>query len=312
MKEVPPLPDLPGDHPLKAYFLESDRILRLTGALSNTDPESESQKFYNIFNQLHTLETRFQRKENQLFPLLEKSGWNSQTQRMWSFHDTLRAQFRLLREKIAARQLPAIYQDTSFLITNIYRLLDMEESILFPYCLETFTEKDWTLLRTQETDYPPMESPAPEKRYSSDNAEYGNSSSGNSHFEQGYMTPQQANLLFQTIPLDITYVDENDKVVFYNRSTDRVFPRSPGIIGREVKYCHPPKSVGTVLKILESFRNGSKSIAEFWIKIKDRLIYIRYVAVRDAQKNYRGVIEISQDITDIQHIKGEKRLLDWN
>jgi hypothetical protein len=125
------------------------------------------------------------------------------------------------------------------------------------------------------------------------------------------MTVEQVNLLFKTMPLDLTYVDENDRVIFYNRGEERVFPRSAGIIGREVKFCHPPKSVGTVLKILDEFRKGTKSESSFWINYKERLIYIRYFAVRDANKNYKGVIEISQDITDIKKIEGEKRLLDW-
>ena len=107
------------------------------------------------------------------------------------------------------------------------------------------------------------------------------------------------------------YVDENDQEIFYNRGEERIFPRSAGIIGREVRYCHPPKNVGTVLKILAEFRKGTKSEASFWINFKDRLIFIRYFAVRDEQKKYR-VIEMSQDITDIKKIKGEKRLLNWN
>lgn len=132
------------------------------------------------------------------------------------------------------------------------------------------------------------------------------------HFDEGYMTVDQVNLLLRTMPLDLTYVDENDKVIFYNRGEERVFPRSAGIIGREVRFCHPPKSVGTVLKILEEFRKGNKNEASFWINFKGRLIYIRYFAVRDADKKYRGVIEMSQDITEIKEIEGEKRLLEWN
>jgi uncharacterized protein len=132
------------------------------------------------------------------------------------------------------------------------------------------------------------------------------------HFDEGYMTIEQVNLMLRTMPLDLTYVDENDKVIFYNRGEERVFPRSAGIIGREVRFCHPPKSVGTVLKILEKFRKGTKNEASFWINFKGRLIYIRYFAVRDADKIYRGVIEMSQDITDIKGIEGEKRLLEWN
>ena len=131
------------------------------------------------------------------------------------------------------------------------------------------------------------------------------------HFDEGYMTVEQVNLLLKTLPIDITFVDEHDKVIFYNRGEERVFPRSAGIIGREVKFCHPPKSVGTVLKIVEAFRNGTQNEANFWLNFRGRLIYVRYFAVRDAQKNYKGVIEMSQDITDIKTIEGERRLLEW-
>jgi DUF438 domain-containing protein len=118
------------------------------------------------------------------------------------------------------------------------------------------------------------------------------------------MTPEQVNLLLKFLPVDITYVDENDKVIFYNRGDKRVFPRSKGIIGREVKFCHPPKSVHLVLRIVEEFRAGTKDVAEFWINFKGRMIHIRYFAIRDKENIYRGVIEMSQDVTDIQKLEG--------
>ena len=126
------------------------------------------------------------------------------------------------------------------------------------------------------------------------------------------MTPEQVNLLFKVMPLDITYVDENDRVVFYNRGEERLFPRSKNVIGREVRYCHPPKSVDTVLRILEEFRAGRQDVADFRIHVRGRYILIRYFAVRDPDGTYRGVMEMSQDITDIQKLEGEQRLLDWD
>ena len=131
------------------------------------------------------------------------------------------------------------------------------------------------------------------------------------YFEEGYLTPNQINLIFKHLPLDITYVDENDKVIFYNNGDDRIFPRSPGIIGREVKFCHPPKSVDNVLKILEEFKQGSKDNAEFWINFKDSFIHIRFFAIRDKNKNYKGVMEITQNVSDIKALEGERRILDW-
>ncbi len=312
---------LPAGHPVSIYLREKALIQDLMQELQATDPALENQKFYNIFNQLQTIERRFERKENQLFPYLEQKGWNGPSQGMWSFHDNLRDQFRLLRQKIEARDLEDLQADLTFLISGIHRLLLIEETVLFPNSLEILSEKDWINMRKGEEEIGWMfpESPVAftEQEYihpSRDHSkrELSFSLENTAHYDEGYMTVEQVNLLLKTMPLDLTYVDENDKVIFYNRGEERVFPRSAGIIGREVKFCHPPKSVGTVLRILEEFKKGTKNESSFWINFKGRLIYIRYFAVRDAQQKYRGVIEMSQDITDIKNIEGEKRLLDWD
>ena len=312
---------LPTGHPVSIYFLEKELIIRLIQELKDTNPEEEGQKFFNIFNHLNTIERRFERKENQLFPFLEKKGWNGPSQGMWSFHDNLRDQFKLLRSKLETRDTSGVKENIPFLLSGLYRLLTVEESVLFPNALEILDEEDWENVRKGEEEIgwmlaetPP---PFPEVQYVHPSKDFTQrelpfSTEDRPHYDEGYMTVDQVNLLLKTMPLDITYVDENDRVIFYNRGEERLFPRSAGIIGREVRFCHPPKSVGTVLRILEEFRKGTKHESSFWINFKGRLIYIRYFAVRDAQKNYRGVIEMSQDITDIKEIEGEKRLLDWD
>ncbi|MNF30633.1 hypothetical protein D3C84_113780 [compost metagenome] len=311
---------LPEGHPVQIYFQEREIIYKLLEELSEADPAEDIQKYINIFNQLDTIEKRFARKENQLFPFLEKNGWVGPSQGMWSFHDNLREQIRLIRYYIKTSNPEKITINTPFLVDGIYRLMHVEETILFPNALELLNEKDWIAMRAGEEEIGWMlaEAPAPfpavEYIHPSEDftpRELSFSLENTAHYDEGYMTVEQVNLLFKTMPLDLTYVDENDRVIFYNRGEERVFPRSAGIIGREVKFCHPPKSVGTVLKILDEFRKGTKSESSFWINYKERLIYIRYFAVRDADKNYKGVIEISQDITDIKKIEGEKRLLDW-
>ena len=308
-------------HPVSIYFQENELIHNLINELVESDPEIDFQKFYNIFNQLATIEKRFVRKENQLFPFLEKYNWNGPSKGMWSFHDTLREQFRLLRGYVETKNFEKLKINLEYLLDGIYRLMEIEETTLFPNALSLLKEEDWVKMRKGEEEIGWMlkETPPnyPENQYihpSEDLTERSLdfTSKDASHFDEGYMTIEQVNLLFRTMPLDITYVDENDKVIFYNRGEERVFPRSAGIIGREVKFCHPPKSVDTVLKILEEFKKGNKNEASFWINYKERLIYIRYFAVRDNDKKYRGVIEISQDITDIKKIEGEQRLLDWN
>ena len=321
MNDTLDISTLPAGHPVSIYFQEKELIQRLANELLETNPVKENQKYYNIFNQLQGIERRFERKENQLFPVLEKKGWNGPSQGMWSFHDNLREQLRLLRKKMEERDFEQVKADTTFLVSGIFRLLLIEEDVLFPNSMNLLTEEDWAIVRKGEEEIGWMltETPAPfpEEEYihpSQDHTKRDLSFSleHTSHYDEGYMTVEQVNLLLKTMPLDLTYVDENDKVIFYNRGEERVFPRSAGIIGREVRFCHPPKSVGTVLKILEEFKKGTKNEASFWINFKGRLIYIRYFAVRDTQKNYRGVIEMSQDITDIKNIEGEKRLLEWD
>lgn len=313
--------NLPDGHPVKTYFQENDLIHKILEELVSTDVKTETQKFYNIFNQLQTIEKRFARKENQLFPFLEKKGWHGPSKGMWSFHDTLREEIRILKKAFEAKDYDLINNDIKYLIDGIYNLMKVEETVLLPNALELLSEEDWIAMRKGEEEIGWMlrETPAPfpQQEYIHPSEDFTQremtfSLENTSHYDEGYMTIEQVNLLFKTLPIDLTFVDENDKVIFYNRGEERVFPRSAGIIGREVRFCHPPKSVSTVLEILDKFKKGEQNEASFWINYKDRLIYIRYFAVRDSSKKYKGVIEMSQDITDIKKIDGERRLLNWS
>lgn len=309
-------------HPIYTYFKEADVIHQLLEEITNVNPKEEFQKFYNIFNQLATVERRFERKENQLFPFLEAKGWTGPSRNMWSFHDTIREMFRIVRKNLDDKDFTSVQHNLGLIQQSLYRLMDVEENVLFPNALDILDEQDWIKMRKGEEEIGWMLS-TPPLSYPKE-AEYVHPSEDSVrrtdvkfskealHYDEGFMTVEQVNLLFKTLPIDLTYVDENDKVIFYNRGEERVFPRSAGIIGREVRFCHPPKSVDTVLQILEAFRSGKENEASFWITYKDRLIYIRYFAVRDTNKNYKGVIEMSQDITDIKSIEGERRLLEWN
>ncbi len=321
---LPEVEKLPEGHPIKVYYEESALIQNLLLELYDVDVAKEFQKYYNIFNQLSSIEKRFARKENQLFPYLEKHGWEGPSQGMWSFHDNLRDQIRLLNSYNKEKNIPKIVKNIPYLIEGIKRLLSIEDMRLFPNSMSLLSEEDWKefyigdeemgwMLPKKPVRYPAIK----EEKYvhpSDDVTErkLSFSTENTFHYDEGYMTPEQVNLLLRFLPIDITYVDENDKVIFYNRGDDRVFPRSKGIIGREVKFCHPPKSVHMVLRIVDEFRAGTKDVAEFWFNFKGRIIHIRYFAIRDNDKKYRGVIEMSQDITDIQKLEGEKRLLDWD
>ena len=320
----PAVDKLSEGHPVKVYYEESDLIHTLLSELEKVDITKDFQKYFNIFNQLSTIEKRFARKENQLFPYLEKHGWEGPSQGMWSFHDNLRDQIRLLNGYNSEKNTGKIIENIPYLLDGLRRLMDIEDNRLFPNAMELLSEEDWKefyigdeeigwMLANKPTPYPAVEEAAyvhPSMDTKSRKLTF--SLENTFHYDEGYMTPEQVNLLLRFLPIDITYVDENDKVVFYNRGDDRVFPRSKGIIGREVKFCHPPKSVHMVIKIVEEFKAGNRDVAEFWFNFKGKMIHVRYFAIRDKDKNYKGVIEMSQDITDIQKLTGEQRLLDWD
>ncbi len=129
--------------------------------------------------------------------------------------------------------------------------------------------------------------------------------------DTGALTPHQIDLMLKHLPVDVSFVDENDTVAYYSASPCRIFSRVPAVIGRKVQNCHPPASVDIVNRILQAFRSGERSQAEFWIELNGRFILIRYFAVRDEKEAYRGCLEVSQDVTAIRGLQGQKRLLDW-
>ncbi|WP_417888554.1 DUF438 domain-containing protein [Xanthomarina gelatinilytica] len=320
---IPEVEKLEQGHPLQVYYQESALIQDLILELYDVKVSEDFQKYFNIFNQLTTIEKRFKRKENQLFPYLEKHHWNGPSQGMWSFHDVLREQMRLLQKHNETKDVEKITENLPYLLEGIKRLMLIEDQKLFPNAMRLLTKEDWEEFYEgdEEIGWMLKEKPAPfpnkDSKYihpSEDLTDRTQSFSleNTFHYDEGYMTPEQVNLLLRFLPVDITYVDENDKVIFYNRGEDRVFARSKGIIGREVRFCHPPKSVDMVLRILEEFKAGNKDSAEFWFNFKGQIIHIRYFAIRDKNKTYKGVIEMSQDITEIQKLEGQKRLLDWD
>jgi PAS domain S-box-containing protein len=193
-----------------------------------------------------------------------------------------------------------------------------EEKILFPMALETLNEAEWARVKGGEEElgyawitpgsgWKPSEEAAREAvevpAYSRPGLKI--------KLDTGMLSEVQLNRILKCLPVDISFVDESDTVLYYSQTADRIFPRSPGVIGRKVQNCHPPESVHIVNRILQAFRAGERDVAEFWINLKGRLIHIRYLAVRDDQGQYLGCLEVSQDVTAIRGLQGEKRLLDW-
>jgi DUF438 domain-containing protein len=191
-----------------------------------------------------------------------------------------------------------------------------EEKILFPMSMEKLTAADWAEVKRGEDELGyalakpafalplaagrPSPSPAPAP-----------AAAGLLNLGTGALSLEMVDLVLRHLPLDLSFVDENDVVRYYSESKERIFPRTPAAIGRTVQNCHPPKSVDTVNRILESFKAGRQSVAEFWIHMGPRFIHIRYFAVRDGDSKYRGCLEVTQDIGALRALDGERRLLDW-
>jgi DUF438 domain-containing protein len=130
------------------------------------------------------------------------------------------------------------------------------------------------------------------------------------HLDTGALTVQELNLMLKHLPIDLTYVDKDDTVRYFSQTAERIFPRSPAIIGLKVQKCHPPASVHRVQQILDDFRAGRRDVAEFWIQMKGKFIHIRYFAIRDEKGEYQGTLEVTQDVSHIRMLEGERRLLD--
>ncbi len=310
-------------HPT-AVYLEENKLLRsLFNQIKKINSEQDTDQFQAVFNKICKVELHYARKENQLFPCLEKHGWDSPSKNMWAFHDDIRAIIKEVGIALKENNFTVVEGKLPHMIGEMSRLISVEEQRLLPNAMSLLSEEEWKEMRIGDEEigwmldeappvYPKVEEKKPVRIPKSDRpADISFEGDDKYHYDEGYMTPEQVNMLFKTMPLDVTYVDENDRVVFYNRGEDRLFPRSKNVIGREVRYCHPPKSVDTVLRIVDEFRNGTKDVADFRIHIKGRFILIRYFAVRDNDGTYRGVMEMSQDITDIKTLEGEQRLLDW-
>lgn len=274
-----------------------------------------------MFHELTEFEYHYIKKENILFPYLEKVWtYYRPLTVMWSLHDDIRKKLKtivaILKNEYADWEKFNIEMSQYFFLA--FGMVQKEDLIIYPVATETVDDTAWQEMYAQSFDYvfPFIEKPEKLNNLSLDSRNNEDfsivSHDGAIQFTTGNLSFQQALLAFDHLPVDITFVDKNNKVRFFNRAKDRFFPRSPAIIGRDVKNCHPPESVHIVEKIIEEFRTGKKDHADFWIQMQGKFILIRYYAIRDDGGEYQGVLEVSEDITDIRTLEGEKRLLDWD
>ncbi len=318
-------PTTPSGHPIHNFMAENratENILKeidgITGELGR-HPSSEAVAarqgtLVDLVARLSEIEKHYLRKENQLFPILEAKGMSGPSQVMWAVHDDIRAALKIGREQADSGD-PLISLTLEELSITIRDMIYKEENILYPMSLESLNHGDWLRVKDGEAEIgfawiqPLFEWPGAQEAV--EEAPVEPVAGGPLDLDVGKLTPEQVNLIFKNLPLDITFVDEDDRVTYYSHGRERTFPRSPAVIGRKVQLCHPGSTVHVVERILKEFKEGSRDVADFWIKSQGRLLYIRYFAIRDDEGNYKGTLEVNQNVTGIKGLEGERRLLDW-
>ena len=321
---------VPAGHPLDTFQRENQALLQVTASLRKVaeavgePPDGAAWArlkgaLASTVERLAEVDKHYLRKENQLFPFLEEHGVEGPSKVMWAIHDDIRALLKQARQTIAADDAAIAVSTCLALVKMVDDMVTKEDKVLHPMAVDTLSEAEWIKIRAGEDDigyafiegvpdWPPQAAAAAGGETAE--APAAGADADLLALHTGDLSLEELNLMLGVLPIDFQYVDEHDRVRFYSEG-HRIFPRSPGVIGRKVQNCHPPASVHKVQQIVDAFRAGEKDTAEFWIDLRGRFVHIRYFAVRDAAGAYRGVVETSQDVTDIRALEGQRRLLDW-
>lgn len=314
-------------HPVYLFKLENREIEKLTGLLKDTmekKDEYELSSFKELLKErllkLKGVETHYERKEQLLFPFLEKQGFTGPSKVMWGkdneVRDLLKKALTELDSISERKEIePYASQALDPLVEEIEGMIFKEEKILFPICLEKLNPGDWVEILRESDDigYVFIEKPA-ETEVLMNNLqtallEEPVIQDSTISMPTGTIQLNELMCLLNTLPVDLTFIDKEDTVRYFSESKARIFRRTRSVIGRKVQNCHPPQSVDVVEKILTSFKEGKKDSFDFWLNFQGRLVYIRYFAMRDKDGQYLGTVEVTQDITEIKKLEGERRLL---
>lgn len=316
-------------HPVHTFKLENREIERLvnfrlelhTDKFKKNASEEIIFKLLEDLSLLLDLDKHYSRKENLLFPYLEKYGIYGPTKVMWGVDDAIRNMIKEAKKALSAysgesEQIAASLEE---IIKEVNEMIFKEENILLPMALDKLTEDEWVkiaresdeigfCLTAPEQEWIPERAAEPEGAQSQEEGEAA-SPQGFIRFETGLLSLHQLETMMNHLPVDLTFIDENDVVRYFSHGKERIFARTKAVIGRTVQNCHPPQSVHVVEKLLADFKAGVKDAEDFWIAIKDKFIYIRYFAVRDETGRYMGTLEFTQNIAPIRALEGQKRIL---
>ncbi|MFA5570083.1 MAG: DUF438 domain-containing protein [Sphaerochaetaceae bacterium] len=284
---------------------------------------SAVQRLTDDFTLLWQIDIHYSKKENLWFPIMERYGITAPPQVMWGVDDDIRAMIKKVRSTLTEfsgkrslkeDEITRLTSEIEEAKHNVYEMISKEENILIPMVSEVFFATDWRHIREQSPeigyclldDHPSFDIPEESVLSAKESSAV---TEGVVTLPTGSFTAETLTHVLNSLPVDITFVDANDEVGYFSQASERIFPRTTAIIGRKVANCHPPASVHIVEKIVDDFKSGKSDSEEFYIKLGDKYVYIRYFAVRDENNVYLGTLEVSQNIAPIQQISGEKRLL---
>jgi uncharacterized protein len=318
-----------GESPIEILMKEHEMLLQYAGELKELtatlkkrkDADSAKEDIDAVLRLVEIFKessSHYSREENVLFPWAEKKGISGPPRVMWMEHDQIRIIEKNLYKVIDERNSISFKEFTTQLAMVTHELEDMltghffkENNMLFPATKEVIADDDWIEIKKQfnEIGYcsfspKPAGTPIKKKEFDMSKAV----KDGIVSFESGNLTIPQIEAIFNTLPVDVTFIDDENTVCFFSEGKDKLFARSRAIIGLKVQQCHPEKSVHLVNKIVADFKNGSSDVAEFWIPMGEKLVHIRYFAVRDKAGKYLGCMEVTQDIAPLKKIEGQKRL----
>jgi DUF438 domain-containing protein len=307
----------------RALEWELASVNKLFDEISEEKEENVSEVFAEIrkhFNSLSDVEKHYLRKENLLFPYLEKHDITGPSSVMWNKHDVTRQYLKSAFEAFEAREEIKAPEAKSLIdlvlkpaTDSIEDMIYREEEILFPMSLDTLSDQEWYNIYQQSLEigfclYDPQEKWQPENIEIKQEEEI---KTKKIQLPSGSFTVDEITSILNTIPFDLTFVDKDDTVRYFTQGKERIFARNRAILGRKVQNCHPPSSVHIVEKILADFKSGKEDHARFWITMQGQFIIIEYFALRDDQENYIGTLEVSQNLTEKRSLEGEQRLLSY-
>jgi DUF438 domain-containing protein len=312
--------EIPG-HPANTLKRENRALEKLIGEIrSHFDklPDEAAEKALEVgFENLTEIDRHYLKKENLFFPYMEQYGITAPPKVMWGVDDEVRAQLKELNTNLKVKDAASLKEAVEALLLKITEMIFKEENIMLPMLLENLTRDEWKRIANESgelgyclIDNVPFWKPLAQKE--ADSVQQEKSAPGVLTLPTGVLKTEELIRMLDTLPIDITFVDKDDTVKYFSQGAERIFPRTKSVIGRKVVNCHPPASVHIVEKIIDDFKTSRKDHEDFWIKMGDKFIYIRYFAVRNEAGEYLGVLEVTQDINPIQDITGEKRLVsEW-